>query len=86
MLQFLAVAFPPDAIAPAVAMSIYVPLILLQGLGLPVFMAAESGGWAAPSLFGWAIVVIFWTILWWSVAAFVAYLVSYFVRRRIDNA
>ncbi|KRB64185.1 hypothetical protein ASE07_11275 [Noviherbaspirillum sp. Root189] len=82
MLQFLAVAFPLEAIAPAVAMSIYVPLTLLRGLGLPVFTAAESGGWAAPSLFGWAIVAIFWTILWWSVASFV----GYFVGRRIDHA
>ena len=81
MLQFLAMAFPPEAIAPAVAGSIYVLLIVLQGLGLPVFAAAESGGWAAPSLLGWVVVAGFWSALWWGVISFVSDL----VRRRIKN-
>jgi hypothetical protein len=44
MLQFLAMALPPEAIAPAVAGSIYVPLTVLRWLGLPVFTAAGLGG------------------------------------------
>lgn len=81
MLQFLAIAFPLEAIAPAVAGSIYVPLTVLQALGLRVFVAAESGGWPAPSLLGWVVVAAFWAVLWWSVASFVSYL----VKRRIKH-
>lgn len=82
MLQFLAIAFPPDAIAHAVAGSVYVPLIVLREIGLPVFAAAESGGWKSPSLFGWSVIAVFWAILWWSVVSFVSYL----ARRRINDA
>lgn len=55
----------PDAIAPIVAGSVYLPLWLLQALGLPVFGGAESGGWAGPSLLGWLVVAALWSAVWW---------------------
>lgn len=55
----------PQALAPAIAASIYVPLMLLQGLGLPVLEAAEGGGWPGPSLLGWALLALFWLLVWW---------------------
>jgi hypothetical protein len=55
----------PEALAPAVAGTVYLPLWLLQGVGLPVFGRAEAGGWAAPSLLGWLLVAAIWTTLWW---------------------
>lgn len=81
MLQLLVTASPPEAMAPTVAGSIYLPLTFFWQLGLPVFTTAESGGWAAPSLLGWVVVAAFWAVWWWSAAS----LVSYLVRRRIDN-
>ncbi|AOF84266.1 putative membrane protein [Hydrogenophaga sp. RAC07] len=66
----------PQALAPAIAVSIYVPLMLLQGLGLPVFGAAESGGWPGPSLLGWALLSLFWLLVWWLLFAVVIRLLS----------
>ena len=48
--------FAPELIAPLVAGSIYLPLWPLSTIGIPVFGVAASGGWAAPSLLGWAVV------------------------------
>ncbi len=70
-LQFLATAFPPAAVAPVVAGSVYLPLMALRALGLPVFGRAESGGWEAPSLLGWAAVAVFWAAVWWGVVSLV---------------
>lgn len=81
MLQLLVVAFPPEAVAPAAAGSIYLPLAVFRGMGLPVFAAAESGGWVTPSLLGWATVAVFWAVLWWGMTSFI----SSFARRRIRN-
>lgn len=61
----------PEASAP-VAGSVYLPLMLLQAVGIPVFAAAESGGWAVPSLLGWAAVLILWFAIWWAVASFLS--------------
>jgi hypothetical protein len=81
LLQLLAIASPPDAIAPAAAGSVYVPLMVLRALGLPVFAAAESLGWQSPSLLGWAMVAVFWAIVWWNVV----WLLNYLIRRRIGE-
>lgn len=81
-LQLLVVMFPPEAVAPAVTGSIYLPLAILRWMGFPVLMAAESGGWAKPSLFGWAMVAVFWVALWWGVAS----VISSFAGRKINNA
>jgi hypothetical protein len=70
--QFLATAFPPEAVAPVLAGAVYLPLSVLREAGLPVFLAAESGGWQSPSLFGWAAVVSLWTVVWWVVASVVS--------------
>lgn len=51
-----------ELLAPAAAATVYAPLVLLFGI-------AQSGGWAAPSLLGWVLVVAFWGLLWWAVAA-----------------
>ncbi|HEX8611202.1 MAG TPA: hypothetical protein VF800_07925 [Telluria sp.] len=57
---------------PAVAATIYGPLFVLVALRLPVLDAAPSGGWAAPSLLGWACVLLFWCAVWWGVALLLA--------------
>ncbi|MFP2905133.1 hypothetical protein ACLESD_08770 [Pyxidicoccus sp. 3LFB2] len=71
-LQFLATASPPEALAPAVAGSVYLPLMALRALGLPVLGRAESGGWAGPSLLGVMAVAVFWGAVWWGVVSLVA--------------
>jgi hypothetical protein len=54
----------PDAIQPALAATVYLPLWPLAALGLPVFGHAESGGWPGPSLLGWAVFVLLWAAVW----------------------
>jgi hypothetical protein len=39
----------PEVVAPAIAGTVYLPLWLLQNVGLPVFGRAETGGWPGPS-------------------------------------
>lgn len=60
------------ALGPAIAATIYGPLFVLDALRLPVFGNAPSGGWAAPSLLGWACVVLLWSAVWWGVASLLA--------------
>ncbi|NMO16631.1 hypothetical protein HPC49_20490 [Pyxidicoccus fallax] len=71
VLQFLVTASPPEALAPAVAGSVYLPLMALRALGLPVISAAESGGWGGPSALGLMAVVVFWAAVWWGVVSLV---------------
>jgi hypothetical protein len=59
----------PQALAPAIAVSVYLPLMPLQDLGLPVFGAAESGGWPGPSLLGWVLLGLLWLSVWWLLSA-----------------
>jgi hypothetical protein len=54
----------PDAIQPALAATVHLPLWPLAALGLPVFGHAESGGWPEPSLLGWAVFVLVWAAVW----------------------
>jgi hypothetical protein len=60
--------FAPDRLAPVLAGAIYIPLMLLQAAGAPVFATAESGGWPAPSPLGWFVVIVLWLAVWWAVA------------------
>ena len=60
--------FPPKALAPLIGNSVYLPLTLLKLAGLPVYASAEAWGWASPSPFGWAAVVVVWGLVWWWVA------------------
>ena len=60
--------FAPELIAPLVAVSLYLPLWPLSTIGIPVFGVAASGGWAAPSLLGWAVVFCLWSAIWFAVA------------------
>lgn len=60
------------ALGPAIAATIYGPLFLLDALRLPVFGNGQSGGWAAPSPFGWLCLVLLWSAIWWGVAALLA--------------
>ena len=62
----------PDKIAAAVAGTIYVPLWLFNAIGLPVFQASPSGGWAAPSMLGWVLFTAVWALVWWKLVAAVA--------------
>ena len=62
------VLFAPEPLAPLMAGSIYLPLTLLKVMGLPVYASVEGWGWAAPSPFGWAAVVVLWGLIWWLVA------------------
>jgi hypothetical protein len=66
----------PALLAPAVAGSVYLPLMLLQALGISLFAAAESGGWAAPSLLGWSLVGLLWLGIWWTLAGLLARLLQ----------
>ncbi|QSQ17667.1 hypothetical protein [Myxococcus landrumensis] len=71
-LHFLALWGLPDELAPALAGSVYLPLMPLRALGLPVLSSAQSGGWAGPSVLGWGVVVLVWALIWWGVAALIA--------------
>lgn len=55
----------PDALAPAVAATVYGPLWALSVIGLPVFGQGVSGGWAGPNVLGWLCFGIFWALMWW---------------------
>lgn len=57
----------PPRLAAVVAGSIYLPLLLFDALGLPVFGHAESGGWPSPSVLGWGVLCVLWLGLWWMV-------------------
>ena len=62
----------PQMIAPVIAGTVYLPLWLLQAVGLPVFGRAEAGGWPGPSILGWVLVAAIWTTLWWILVATIA--------------
>ena len=71
-LHLFAVVFPPEPVAPAVGGSVYLPLMVLDALGLPVYQGSGGGGWASPSLLGWTAVAIIWAAVWWGVVSLVA--------------
>ena len=71
-----AVLVAPEGLAPALAGSVYLPLLPLKAVGIPVFAAAESGGWASPSLLGWATVFLLWSAIWWVAALTLSRLLS----------
>ncbi|NTX60442.1 hypothetical protein HUA74_07190 [Myxococcus sp. CA051A] len=81
-LHFLAIVFIPASIAPALAGSVYLPLMPLRALGLPVLSQEPSGGWAGPSVLGWGAVVLVWGLVWWGVVL----LLTHFVQRRVRRA
>ena len=70
----------PDRLAAVVAGSIYLPLMPFQALGLPVFGAAESGGWASPSILGWGLLFVIWVGFWWAITAGFARILRFRVR------
>ncbi|AKF87250.1 hypothetical protein MFUL124B02_40075 [Myxococcus fulvus 124B02] len=67
--QLLVTVFPVEALGPVVAGSVYLPLMLLSGLGLRVYGPGVSGGWAPPSLLGWLLLALFWGLVWWGVVS-----------------
>jgi len=81
-LHLMLILLTPEFLAPAIAGTIYLPLMPFQIIDLPVFAAAQSGGWSSPSLFGWAIVTILWVVVWWGLASYV----SRFFCKRIPHA
>lgn len=58
----------PDSVAPFVAATVYLPLWPLSAMGLPVYGAAESGGWAMPNLLGLCILALLWSLIWFAIA------------------
>ncbi len=62
----------PEAVAPAIAGTVYLPLWLLQTIGLPVFARAEAGGWPGPSTLGWILLTAIWITLWWTLVTAIA--------------
>ncbi|MES2818830.1 MAG: hypothetical protein V4812_07610 [Pseudomonadota bacterium] len=66
----------PQVLAPVLAGVLYLPLMPLQALGLAVFAMPEAGGWSAPSLLGWALVLMLWLAIWWGMASLLARLVT----------
>ncbi len=78
------VLFAPVQLAPLFAGSVYLPLLLLQSIGLPVFAAGKSGGWAGPSPLGWWALVVLWSITWWGVAKLAACAVARAHSRRVQ--
>lgn len=54
----------PDPVAAVLAATVYGPLWLASALRLPVFGAADSGGWPGPSLLGWVILALVWLGAW----------------------
>jgi len=74
--HFTVALVAPRALAPAIAGSVYVPLMLFKSAGVPVFSAAEPGGWSAPSWLGWVIVLIVWLAIWWAVASLLSHILS----------
>lgn len=63
------VSAPPENLAPPIAGSVYLPLMLFSAMGLPVFAIADGGGWQAPSMLGWAVVAFVWLAIWWGTAS-----------------
>ena len=66
-LHAAAVASPgwlPQAWAPALAATVYLPLWPLSALGIPVFGPAPSGGWAGPNAAGWGVLLVAWAVAW----------------------
>jgi hypothetical protein len=57
-----------DRLSAIIAGTIYLPLWLFSTLGLPVF---QRNQWIfpPPNLLGWALVVSFWALLYWAIAA-----------------
>ena len=66
------VLFAPQVLAPVMAGSVYLLLMLLKAVGLPVYTGAESGGWASPSPLGWVAIAVVWGLVWWLVAGLLA--------------
>jgi hypothetical protein len=61
---------------------IYAIIAILSSLGLPVFLNPHSGwGWATPNMFGWAMGVLFWIILY----LFIAYLMLKLINKLKNN-
>ena len=54
----------PDRLAAVVAGTVYLPLMPFDALGLAVFGAAASWGWASPSILGWCLLGVVWIGLW----------------------
>jgi hypothetical protein len=52
--------------------SVYWPLQTLGWIKLPVFAAPVMHGWAAPSFYGWFVILTLWGALWWLLAGILA--------------
>jgi hypothetical protein len=66
---YLAATNGIGVLQPVVATSIFGPLRLMSAAGLPVLASMPSGGWATPTIVGWALIVGMWLIIWYGVAS-----------------
>lgn len=56
-----------------IAGSVQWPLQVLAWIKLPVFAAPVINGWAAPSFYGWFVILTLWGVLWWLLAGLLAH-------------
>jgi hypothetical protein len=58
----------------------FLSVYLFHGIGIP-FLLEHNGacgwGWCAPTLFGWIFICVFWLLVSWLVAAFIASMTSH---------
>lgn len=58
----------PDSVARVVAATVYLPLWPPSAMGLRIYGQAESWGWSSPTLLGWCILALLWSLIWFSVS------------------
>ncbi|MDX9710673.1 MAG: hypothetical protein RBT64_14075 [Trichloromonas sp.] len=63
----------PERLSRMVAGSVQWPLQVLAWIKLPVFAAPAVNGWAAPTFYGWFVILTLWGALWWLLAGILAH-------------
>lgn len=51
-----------------VSATLFLPLLLFETIGLPVFGDSEGFGWAPITFLGWLLLCLFWAVVYWGVA------------------
>jgi hypothetical protein len=67
-----------DALDTVVVVSIYLPLWLIEKLGLPLYQTGQV--FPSPTLLGWAILSLFWLLVYWYVAGVLARVLTWRMR------
>lgn len=74
VVQLLSLPNPANDFA---GLTIYIPMIVFDWIGLPVFQSSGGWGWSSPSGFGIVMAIIFWLGVWLCIG----YLVERVARR-----